>query len=99
MIESETRRDVVRVPIDSIRWVGNRPYVALYDQSLGEAGKDPWRWQEIEIGLSDPDHADVLKGLKAGDRVVSRPNNLPAPAPEIRAKPLEKIADLSLNTA
>jgi multidrug resistance efflux pump len=96
MIEVETRHDVTRVPVDSIRWVGNRSYVALYDRSRGEAGQESWRWQEIEIGLSDPDHAEVLQGLKPGDRVVARPGNLPAPAPEIYGrKPTTDVADRS----
>jgi len=83
MIEVETRRNVTRVPIDAIRWVGERSYVAVYDRGRAQGGPEqPWHWQEIEIGLSDPDHAEVLKGLQPGDRVVARPTNLPAPAPE-----------------
>ena len=77
MIDIESRHDVTRVPIESIRWVGGRSYVALHDRSAGEAAEDPWRWQPIEIGLSDPDYAEVLKGLKAGDRIVARPGNPP----------------------
>lgn len=82
MIEVETRHDVTRVPVEAIRWVGERSYVAVSDRARDQDGLQPWHWQEIEIGLSDPDHAEVLKGLKPGDRVVARPGNLPAPAPE-----------------
>jgi multidrug efflux pump subunit AcrA (membrane-fusion protein) len=85
IIEIETRHDVTRVPVDAIRWVGNKAFVAVYapapDQSTDQAS---WRWQEIEIGLSDPDHAEVLTGLKPGDRVVARPSALPPPIEDTR---------------
>jgi hypothetical protein len=82
MIEVETRHNVTRVPLDAIRWVGERSFVAVHDRARDQDGQQSWRWQEIEIGLSDPDHAEVLKGLQPGDRVVARPANLPAPARE-----------------
>ncbi|MHB1562041.1 MAG: efflux RND transporter periplasmic adaptor subunit, partial [Isosphaeraceae bacterium] len=78
-IEVERREGVTRVPIDAIRWIEGKPFVALYDPSRGNADHDPWRWQPIEIGLSDPDHAEVIAGLKPGDRVVDRPFDLPPP--------------------
>ncbi len=95
MIEVETRHNVVRVPVESIRWVGNKSYVAVYDASRSENGQNSWRWQEIEIGLSDPAHAEVLKGLKPGERVVSRPAGLPAPAPEKVQKSPDQVASSS----
>jgi multidrug efflux pump subunit AcrA (membrane-fusion protein) len=73
---------VTRVPIDAIRWSADRPYVAVQDPGREAAGQEPWHWQEIEVGLSDPDFIEVVKGLKPGDRVVAQPANLPAPAPE-----------------
>jgi multidrug resistance efflux pump len=97
-IEIETRHNVTRVPIDSVRWVGNKPYVALHDPSGDDQGKPNWRWQLIEIGLSDPAHAEVLSGLKPGDRVVARPSGLPPPVPESIEKPA-KVEALSLNVA
>lgn len=81
-IEVERREEVTRVPIDAIRWVEGKPYVALFDRSRAQADRDPWRWQPIEIGLSDPDHAEVVAGLKPGDRVVDRPFSLPPPRAE-----------------
>ena len=73
MIEVERRQDVTRVPIEAIRWVGGRPYVALYERTREAAGQHAWRWQEIEIGLSDPTFVEVVKGLEPGDRVVADP--------------------------
>ncbi len=73
MIDIESRHKVTRVPIESIRWVGGRSFVALHDRSDKQATEDSWRWQPIEIGLSDPDYAEVLNGLKAG-----RPDRRPS---------------------
>jgi multidrug efflux pump subunit AcrA (membrane-fusion protein) len=54
----------------------------VQDPGREAAGQEPWHWQEIEVGLSDPDFIEIVKGLKPGDRVVAQPANLPAPAPE-----------------
>jgi hypothetical protein len=86
IVEVERRENVTRVPIDAIRWSSGRPYVAVQDRGREAAGQEPWHWQEIEVGLSDPDFIEVVKGLKPGDRVVAEPVNLPAPAPERIAK-------------
>ncbi len=82
VIEVEQRHDVTRVPIDAIRWVNGRSYVAVHDPKREEAGQAPWHWQAIEIGLSDPRFAEVVQGLKSGDRVVANPAGFPAPLPE-----------------
>jgi HlyD family secretion protein len=95
MVDIESRQNVTRVPIESIRWVNRRSYVALEDRSRAESGENSWRWQPIEIGLSDPDYAEVLNGLKAGDRIVSRPAGLPPPAPESVKKSPDQVADRS----
>ena len=36
--------------------------------------------------MIDPTYAEVIDGLKPGDRVVERPEVLPAPAPEAVSK-------------
>ena len=46
------------------------------------ADKTTWRWQAVEIGLMNEVFAEVLKGLKPGDKVVARPYDLTAPTPE-----------------
>jgi HlyD family secretion protein len=82
LVEVERRENVTRVPIDAIRWSADRPYVAVHDRGREAAGQEPWKWREIEVGLSDPDFIEVVKGLNPGDRIVAQPANLPAPAPE-----------------
>ena len=93
-IEVERRESVTRVPVESIRWIDGKSYVALYDKARAEAGQEPWVWREIEIGLSDPSFAEVVKGLKPGDRVVARPSGLPAPEKEPIAKSPGAVAAL-----
>jgi HlyD family secretion protein len=95
MVDIESRHDVVRVPLESIRWADSKSYVALEDRARGEAGENPWRWQPIEIGLSDPDYAEVINGLKPGDRVVSRPASLPPPVPERVKTSTNQVANRS----
>ena len=79
----DKRPDVARVPLESVRWVGNKAYVALYDRSTAEAREQhAWHWRVIELGLSDSQFAEVTSGLQVGDRIVSVPRGLPAPIPE-----------------
>jgi multidrug resistance efflux pump len=95
--EVETRRRVTRVPLESIRWVGEEAFVAVYDGSLADAGKVPWQWRPIEVGLSNAEYAEVLSGLKTGDRIVAIPRELPAPKPEPKPS-AEKVAEVSPKT-
>ncbi len=94
VFEVESRRSVARVPVESIRWANEQPYVALYDRSAVQDGRPCWKWQPIQIGLSDLSFAEVLSGLKVGDRVVALPGSLPPPGPEI-TRPTT-VADASL---
>ena len=82
LIDVERRPDVTRVAIDAIRWVNGKAYVARYLGASEEQGQLPYRWQQIETGLSDPNFIEVTAGLKPGDRVVAYPSTLPAPEPE-----------------
>jgi HlyD family secretion protein len=93
-IEVERRESVTRVPVESIRWIDGKSYVALYDKPRADAGQEPWVWREIEIGLSDPSFAEVIKGLKPGDRVVGRPSGLSTPNKETIAKSPGAVAAL-----
>ncbi len=96
VFQVESRRSVTRVPVESIRWVDEKPYVALYDHSAALDGRQPWKWQPIQIGLSDLSFAEVLNGLKVGDRVVSLPGSLPPPGLDIQRP--ATVADVSLNS-
>ena len=94
----ESRRSVTRVPVESIRWVNEEPFVALYDRAAVQDGKkQAWTWQPIQIGLSDLAFAEVLNGLQVGDRVVALPASLPPPSPEIQRP--STATEVSLNSA
>jgi hypothetical protein len=91
----DARRSVTRVPIESVRWVDEKSYVARFDAARAQAGDDPWRWRQVELGLSDSHHAEVLSGLDVGDRVVSAPRTLPAPTPATIDPPATSVAGLT----
>ena len=91
----DSRKNVTRVPLASIRWVHEHGYVALDDRSSSNDSKKRWRWKEVHVGLSDLQYAEVLSGIEPGDRVVASPRELPAPTPEPAAPPVTKVADLS----
>ena len=91
-LQVDSKRNVTRVPVDSIRWVGEAPFVAKSDPASPES----WRWQQIQIGLSDVAYAEVVSGLSVGDRVVAIPDDLPAPP--VIAKPPTSVADASIES-
>ena len=72
--EIAERRQVTRVPLQAIRRVGDASFVALWTSA-----DSPWVWRKVSIGMIDPTYAEVVDGLKPGDRVVERPEMLPAP--------------------
>ena len=61
----DSRQNVTRVPLDAIRWVHERGYVALYDPSSTNKTQK-WRWKEVHLGLSDLHYAEVFSGARAG---------------------------------
>jgi HlyD family secretion protein len=78
----DSRPNVTRVPLSSVRWVGDKVYVALYNRVPDQSRQNTWSWRAIELGLSDTQFAEVTSGLQVGDRIVSVPRDLPAPTPE-----------------
>jgi multidrug resistance efflux pump len=74
-------RTVVRVPLQAVRWVDTKPYAAVAEVKPGNAEKPSWQWRSLTLGETDKGFAEVISGLKPGERVVSRPEALPAPVP------------------
>jgi HlyD family secretion protein len=89
----ESRRSVTRVLLQSIRWADGQAFVALRDRAAGEAGKAPWRWQQVELGLSDSEYVEVVTGLNPGDQVALSTNGFPNPTPATR--PADNLAGLA----
>ncbi len=73
-----TRRNVTRVPVQALRKVGGQSFVALRTQA--ENGRS-WKWVPVTLGMTNSMFAEVVTGLKPGDRVVATPDDLPAPQP------------------
>jgi multidrug resistance efflux pump len=71
----DARRDVVRVPLRTVRWFNDVPHVALTRPHGG------YTWRSLKLGLSDEHYAEVLSGLTPGDRVVANPETLTPPKP------------------
>jgi HlyD family secretion protein len=78
--KSSTRSGITRIPVQSIRVIDGKNYVALHQPTSDPAKAAPWRWKRVELGLTDPDFAEIVSGVKLGDRVVADPRTLPAPA-------------------
>jgi hypothetical protein len=72
----ERRDQVTRVPLQGIRWIGNKAFAAVAEKTRD--GGATWAWREIKLGLSDSSRAEVLEGLKPGDRILANPDTLPA---------------------
>jgi len=74
----ESRQRVPRVPLDAVRWVGDRPFAARVIPT--ETGVD-WLWRPIAVGATDTTFAEVVSGLEPGDRVIAHCERLPAEGP------------------
>ncbi len=69
----ETRHDVTRIPLEAVRWVGDRSYAATLVSTTGE----DWEWRPIALGVTDADFAEVVRGLEPGERVIAHSEALP----------------------
>jgi len=88
----DQRKQVDRLPIAAIREVDGKSFVAVPDPSPAAEKRQPYRWQKVELGLSDSDFVEVLSGVEAGDRVVANPSALAMPAIEAPAPSAPAIA-------
>ena len=72
-------RDGLRVPADAVIDSGTQKVVFV---SLGDGKFQP---RPVELGQSSGDHVEVVKGLSAGDQVVTRANFLVDSESRLRA--------------
>jgi hypothetical protein len=89
--------NVTRVPIQAIRSIDGKHYVALHQQSPTAEQNLSWKWQRVELGISDPDFVEVVSGVKRGEQVVANSLALPAPEsiPDVRAE-APAVANVSM---
>jgi len=89
----DSRREVTRIPLEAVRWVREQGYAAVLDPAATPGSEGSLKWQPIQLGMTDTRYAEVVSGLKVGDRVVASPRNLPAPHREpVRREPTS-VAD------
>jgi multidrug efflux pump subunit AcrA (membrane-fusion protein) len=80
---------VTRLPLQAIRWVDGRAFVAVAARVNGQTR---WDWRIVTLGLIAPGFAEVLQGVSPGERVVSTPYDLPAPDPARFPPPVRTAA-------
>jgi RND family efflux transporter MFP subunit len=68
-IDVERRPDALRIPLTALRGKGSDRYVFVEEGGLA-------RKRAVTPGVRDPRWAEVLDGLKAGDRVVTGPESV-----------------------
>lgn len=86
----EPKRQVPRVPLEAIRWIGRQAYAALV-----KPGDDALtcRWLPVSVGQTDSRFAEVLSGLNLGDNLYAHPELLPAPNPKASRQSLIALQD------
>jgi multidrug efflux pump subunit AcrA (membrane-fusion protein) len=85
-----TRDEVTRIPVQAVREVDGQAFAALTVASASQAGTS-WRWVPITLGQSNELFAEVVEGLKPGDRVVAEPETL-TPPPQPKTAPMQTAA-------
>jgi len=75
-----------RVPVEAVRWVRDRAYVAVAAR-LRDGTR--WDWRPVTLGLLNESYAEVVQGLEPGEKVVARPDLLPEPASEPTPPPVQ----------
>lgn len=98
-IKVDSRHKAKRIPIEAVRWAGDRSFVALFDHSATDPRQQPWQWHPVVLGVSDAEYAEVIDGLKVGDRIVANPANLTAPDVKAFTKPVANVAVLEAKVA
>jgi HlyD family secretion protein len=79
-LKCDSHTNVTRVPIQVVRSIDGKHYVALHQTPSQAEQNSSWKWKRVELGLSDPNFVEVVSGVKRGERVVA--NSLALPEPE-----------------
>ncbi|HEY2159354.1 MAG TPA: efflux RND transporter periplasmic adaptor subunit, partial [Isosphaeraceae bacterium] len=85
----EAPASVTRLPLQAVRWVDGRAFVAVGARVNGQTR---WDWRPVTLGLIAPGFAEVLQGLSPGEHVVATPDELPAPDPARFPPPVRTAA-------
>jgi multidrug efflux pump subunit AcrA (membrane-fusion protein) len=85
----EAPDSVTRLPLQAVRWVDGRSFVAVGARVNGETR---WDWRPVTLGRIAPGIAEVVRGLNPGEHVVATPDELPAPDPARFPPPVRTAA-------
>ncbi|GAC1345502.1 MAG: hypothetical protein NVSMB14_08780 [Isosphaeraceae bacterium] len=92
VFEIDRQSKTTRIPVDSVRWVGTIPLVALAD------GRGGYGWKTIKLGRMNAAYAEVVSGVESGDKIVGDPALLPPPPnPPRTRKSAESIVQTDRN--
>jgi hypothetical protein len=81
LFKSNTRTNVTRLPVQAVRPIDGKHYVAVHRgvAAISDGGPS-WQWRRVDLGLSDTDYVEVVSGVNQGDRVLADPRVLPIPS-------------------
>lgn len=79
-----TTDNSLRLPVDSIMFVNEKPFVAV------PFGKT-FQWRSVEIGMMNESYAEVKTGITEGESIVAAPGRLSIPLPQV--EPVAKKAE------
>lgn len=82
-----TKDDSLRVPVDSIMFVNEKPFVAVPSDKT-------FQWRSIDVGLMNESYAEVKSGLSQGEKIVAMPGRLSIPLPQV--EPVSKKSEPSV---
>ncbi len=90
----ESHTNVTRVPIQAVRSIDGKHYVALHEPT--PQAEHSWRWKRVELGISDPNFVEVLSGVKRGERIVANTHALPVDSIHEEQAEAPAVARLSM---
>lgn len=73
-----TTDNTLRLPVDSIMFVNEKPFVAV---PFGNT----FQWRSVEIGIMNESYAEVKTGVSEGESIVAAPGRLSIPLPQVES--------------
>lgn len=77
-IETEKVKGLV-IPVEAIQYEQEKSFVFIVEKGIAKK-------QEIELGISSGDKAEVVNGLTSGDRIISNPSDKVTDGMEVSSK-------------
>ncbi len=81
-----TKDDSLRLPVDAIMFVNEKPFVAI------PFGKT-FQWRSIETGMMNESYAEIKSGVTVGEQIVAMPGRLSIPLPQVEPIAVQKAEE------